>query len=133
MKVVPSFASLTAFAVGIKQPVRAEGSEIVHALHDGDSQRGQQVINRRGNQRIDVVNVCYFGIPFRNRSLNVTLRSERINRVENKANLLRNAEGAEFVVMSTIEQHRMTALFKKRLFREWNCVLPSKYLIEIVN
>ena len=54
-------------------------------------------------------------------------------RVENKANLLRNAEGAEFVVMTAIEQYRVPALFKEHLLGEWNCVLPSKYLVEIMN
>ena len=105
----------------------------MHALHDGDFQRGQQVINRRGNQRIDVVNVCYVGIPFCNGSLNVALRSERINSIENKANLFRNAEGPEFVVMTAIEQYRVPALFKERLLGKWNCVLPSKYLVKIMN
>src|SRR5262245_45370899 len=109
MKVVSSLASLTAFAVGIKQAIRAEGPEIVHALNDRNSQRRQQVINRRGNQGIDIVNVCYFGIPFCYEPLNVALGSERINGVENKTNLFGNVEGAEFVVMTAVEQHRVSA------------------------
>jgi hypothetical protein len=128
VQIIPMHAPLANLAFGVEQAVRAERPRIVHALNYRDSQGVQHVINRRRNQRINIVDVSQIG-PIRGyQRFQIARRAPGIYGVCDEPGLAGDAEILDFVIPARVKNHFVAPAFEEFAFGQCDGILSAKLL-----
>ena len=133
MEIISSLTPLADFAMRIKPAIGTDWSEVMDTLDYGNPQRMQNVVDRRRNKRVDIVDVGDIRSPSCDSLLDFTACSGRVHRIKSKSHLLGGAEGPDLIIMPIVEKDFMSVAVQKVSLGKGYCVFASELLIEIVN